>query len=97
MVFTRTASEITFNSDTISAVGDLSLVMKNYFPLTIELDREEDGRWIADISDLPGVMVYGNTTDDAIEKIKDLANKVIQEQQELGERPKDLLISFVIA
>ncbi|MDP2965233.1 MAG: DUF1902 domain-containing protein [Pelolinea sp.] len=71
--------------------------MKNYFPLTIELDREEDGRWIADISDLPGVMVYGNTTDDAIEKIKDLANKVIQEQQELGERPKDLLISFVIA
>ena len=32
----------------------------------IEIDREQDGRWIADIPDLPGVMVYGASEEDAI-------------------------------
>jgi predicted RNase H-like HicB family nuclease len=34
--------------------------------LTIELDREEDGRWIAEALELPGVMRYGQTSDEAI-------------------------------
>ncbi len=35
--------------------------------LQIDVDREEDGRWIADIPELPGVMVYGRDRQDAIE------------------------------
>ncbi len=33
---------------------------------TIEYEREEDGRWIAEIIELPGVMAYGNSPDDAM-------------------------------
>ena len=97
MVLTRTANEITYYSDTISAVGDLSWAMNNYLTLKIELDQEDDGRWIADIADLPGVMVYGKTGDDAIEKVKALAAAVIIDQQTHGERHKDLYVSYVIS
>ncbi len=35
----------------------------------VELDQEEDGRWIAEITELPGVMVYGESPDDAKAKV----------------------------
>jgi predicted RNase H-like HicB family nuclease len=44
----------------------------------VELDREEDGRWIAEIPDLPGVLAYGETRDDAIRKVTALAGQVEQ-------------------
>ena len=53
--------------------------------LTVELDREVDGRWIADIPELPGVMVYGGTREEAIAKVKALALRVIAEEIEHGE------------
>jgi predicted RNase H-like HicB family nuclease len=43
----------------------------------IETDREEDGRWIAEISDLPGVLVYGRTREDAIRSVEALALRVL--------------------
>ena len=46
--------------------------------LTIELDREEDGRWIADVPDLPGVLVYGNAKQDALAKVQALALRVLE-------------------
>jgi predicted RNase H-like HicB family nuclease len=46
--------------------------------LTIELDREEDGRWIADVPDLPGVMVYGHTKEDALAKVQALVLRVLE-------------------
>jgi uncharacterized protein (TIGR03067 family) len=44
----------------------------------VELDREEDGRWIAESPDLPGVLAYGETRDDAIRKVTALAGQVEQ-------------------
>jgi uncharacterized protein (TIGR03067 family) len=51
---------------------------KSNVMLRIELDREDDGRWIAEIPDLPGVLAYGETRDDAIRKVTALAGPVEQ-------------------
>jgi predicted RNase H-like HicB family nuclease len=48
----------------------------------IELDQEEDGRWIAEIPALPGVMVYGDTREEAINKATVLALRVVADQIE---------------
>ena len=55
--------------------------------LTIRLLRETDGRWIADIPELPRVTVYGATTEEATSKAKALALRVIAEEIEHGEMP----------
>jgi predicted RNase H-like HicB family nuclease len=46
----------------------------------IEFDLEDDGRWIAEIPDLPGVLSYGMTRDQARMKIEALARQVIAER-----------------
>jgi len=56
--------------------------------LTVEISLEEDGRWIADVTELPGVMCYGTTPEQAVMNAKDLAVRVIQEQIAHHERPK---------
>ena len=48
----------------------------------IEFDREEDGRWIADIADLPGVMAYGATQEEAKANVEALALRVLADQIE---------------
>ena len=53
--------------------------------LSIEVDREQDGRWIADIPELPGVMVYGSTELEALNKVKVLALHVIADRMDAGE------------
>ena len=53
--------------------------------LPIELEQEEDGRWIAEIDELDGVLVYGETRDDAIRNVKTLALRVIADRLENGE------------
>jgi predicted RNase H-like HicB family nuclease len=64
---------------------------------TVEIDRETDGRWIAEIPDLPGVMVYGATLDQALARVKALALRVIADRLEHGEALPELSdISFVI-
>lgn len=55
------------------------------FSFTVEIDREEDGRWIADVPDLPGVLVYGATRSEAIAAAKALALRVLAERLERGE------------
>jgi predicted RNase H-like HicB family nuclease len=55
--------------------------------LTIDLDREEDGRWIAEVIELPGVMVYGSTRDEAIEAVERLAVEVVADRVAHGELP----------
>jgi len=46
----------------------------------IDLDREEDGRWIAEVVALPGVLAYGTTREEAREQAWKLANRVIAER-----------------
>ena len=58
--------------------------------LTVEFDREADGRWIADIIDLPGVMAYGTSQEEALSSVKALALRVLAEKMEHGELSADL-------
>ena len=63
----------------------------------MEIDRETDGRWIAEIPDLPGVMVYGISRDEALARAKALALRVIADRLEHGEALPELSdISFVM-
>jgi predicted RNase H-like HicB family nuclease len=54
--------------------------------ITIELDREDDGRWIAEVRELPGALVYGDDMAHAIAKAKLLALQILASEIEHGER-----------
>jgi predicted RNase H-like HicB family nuclease len=51
----------------------------------LECEQEEDGRWIAEVADLPGVLSYGATRDEAMRRAETLALRAIAEQLEAGE------------
>jgi predicted RNase H-like HicB family nuclease len=53
--------------------------------LTIETDRKEDGRWIAEVPELPGVLCYGDTQREAMAKAEELAMRVIEERNHSGD------------
>jgi predicted RNase H-like HicB family nuclease len=53
--------------------------------LKIETEEEQDGRWIAEIPELPGVMVYGTSREDAIARVKALALRTLADRLENGE------------
>jgi predicted RNase H-like HicB family nuclease len=64
----------------------------------IEIEQEDDGRWIAEIPDLPGVLVYGNSQKEAISNVKALALRVIADNIEAGNFYDDLTnINFIAA
>jgi predicted RNase H-like HicB family nuclease len=52
---------------------------------TVEYEQEEDGRWIAEVMELPGVMVYGQSREEALAKAQALALRVLAERLEHGE------------
>jgi predicted RNase H-like HicB family nuclease len=52
---------------------------------TLECEMEADGRWIAEVLELPGVMAYGTSRDEAMIKAETLALRVIAEKLEQGE------------
>ncbi|MDP2158589.1 MAG: type II toxin-antitoxin system HicB family antitoxin [Nitrospirota bacterium] len=58
--------------------------------MKIDIEKEEDGRWIAEVSDLPGVIVYGKTREDAIAKVEALALRVIADRIDHGETIPEL-------
>ena len=58
---------------------------------TIELEQEADGRWIAEVSDLSGVLSYGQTRNEAIARVQALALRVLAERLEHAEAPGELL------
>jgi predicted RNase H-like HicB family nuclease len=53
--------------------------------LTIELEQEADGRWIAEVPQLPGVLVYGDTQERAAQLVRALAFRVLADQIEAGD------------
>ena len=53
---------------------------------TVEIEKEADGRWIADVQELSGVMVYGQTREEALAKVEALALRVVADQLETGEK-----------
>jgi predicted RNase H-like HicB family nuclease len=65
---------------------------------TVEIEREEDGRWIAEVIELPGVLAYGQTREEAISKVQALALRVLADRLEHGESTPELIsLSFIAA
>jgi predicted RNase H-like HicB family nuclease len=63
---------------------------------TVELEREEDGRWIAEIPTIPGALAYGATEGKALAAVEALALRVLADRLEHGETaPGPLEVSFV--
>ncbi len=61
----------------------------------VEIEREDDGRWLAEVPDLPGVLAYGSTPAEAKARAQALALRVVAERLEHGETdPDDLSITF---
>ena len=58
--------------------------------IVIETEQDTDGRWIAEVPDLPGVMVYSEDHDGAIARAKAMALRIIAERLENGEEVPDL-------
>jgi predicted RNase H-like HicB family nuclease len=53
--------------------------------LNLECEREEDGRWLSEVPELPGVLAYGSTPEEAMAKAEVLALRVLAERIEQGE------------
>jgi len=58
---------------------------------TIEYEQEEDGRWLAEILELPGVLAYGHTREDAMAKAQALGLRVLADRIEHGEEAPTLM------
>ncbi len=65
--------------------------MLEFQPIQVEIEREEDGRILACVPELPGVMAYGETTHEAIRKVKSIALQVLADMIENGEDVPDSL------
>ncbi|MCU1238234.1 MAG: hypothetical protein JWP63_6201 [Candidatus Solibacter sp.] len=64
-------------------------------PIHVEIEREEDGRILASVPDLPGVMAYGASEEEAVRKVKAIALQVLAEMIESGEEvPAPLKVLF---
>ena len=74
-----------------SADGMLNLVVGHSLSakvnsmLQVEVQREDDGRWIAEVAELPGVLTYGSSREEAIERAKALSLRVLADRLEHGE------------
>jgi predicted RNase H-like HicB family nuclease len=62
--------------------------------MKIETEQEIDGRWIAEIPDLPGVMAYGQTREEAIRKAEALALRILADRLEHGEKIPEISSIF---
>ena len=64
-------------------------------PLRVQVEREEDGRFLASVPDLPGVMAYGELEDAAVRKVKTIALQVLADMIESGDEvPEPLKALF---
>lgn len=78
----------------VTAVNDTEAGMK----LTIEYEQEEDGRWLAEVPELPGVLAYGGSAEEAMARAQVLALRVVAERLEHGEaRPVAITMSLPVA
>ena len=65
--------------------------------MKIEIEREQDSRWIAEVPDLPGVIVYGQSREEAISKVEVLALRVIADRLDHGEAIPELDELFAVS
>ena len=63
--------------------------------LTVEMEQEVDGRWLAEVVELPGVLAYGATQKSALASVQAIALRVVAERLEHGETVAEpLVVSF---
>lgn len=65
--------------------------------MRVETEQETDGRWIAEIPELPGVMTYGSTRDEAIAKAEAMALRTMADRLDHGEKIPELKEVFAVA
>lgn len=65
--------------------------------MRVETEREADGRWIAEVPELPGVMVYGRTRQEAINRVQALALRAIADRLDHGEAIPELDELFAVS
>jgi predicted RNase H-like HicB family nuclease len=65
--------------------------------LTIEIEQEEDGRWLTEVPELPGVMAYGATREEAVARAKALALRALADRLEHGEAVPEMGNVFAVA
>ncbi len=64
--------------------------------LTVEVERETDGRWLAEVPELSGVMAYGQTREEAVVRAEALALRVLADRLERSEKVPDLAQVFAV-
>jgi predicted RNase H-like HicB family nuclease len=64
---------------------------------TVEVEQETDGRWMAEIPQIPGAMSYGTTRDEAVARAEALALRVLAERIEHGETSPEIAQVFSVA
>lgn len=65
-------------------------------PMTVEIEQETDGRWLAEVPDLPGVMSYGQTRQEAIDRVQALSLRVLADRLDHGEQLPQLAAVFAV-
>lgn len=66
-------------------------------PFRVEVEREQDGRWIAEVPDLPGVLAYGPTKQEAVDRVQALSLRVLADRLEHGETVPGISQVFAVA
>jgi predicted RNase H-like HicB family nuclease len=64
--------------------------------MAIETERETDGRWLAEVPELPGALVYGQTREEAIARVEALALRVIADRLDNGEAVPEVTSAFLV-
>lgn len=65
---------------------------------TLQFEQETDGRWLAEVPELPGVLAYGSTSNEALVQAEMLALRVLAEQLEYGEaKPQSIRLMLAVA
>jgi predicted RNase H-like HicB family nuclease len=65
--------------------------------LTVDTEQEEDGRWLGEVIELPGVLAYGQTREEAIARVQALALRVLADRLEHGELLPEVAQLFSVA
>jgi predicted RNase H-like HicB family nuclease len=65
--------------------------------MKVEVEREEDGRWIAEVGSIPGALAYGNTREEAVSRVEALILRVLADRLENGEPAPELENVFTVA
>jgi predicted RNase H-like HicB family nuclease len=65
-------------------------------PLTVEVEQEDDGRWLAEVPALPGVLAYGQSRAEAVEHVQALALRVLADRLEHGEAVPEMGNVFAV-